>query len=295
VKSAGEPVAGGLVIVDKATGCTSHDVVARLRRLAGTRRVGHAGTLDPAATGVLICGVGRATRLLGHLLLAEKEYEATIQLGVTTSTDDAEGEVLTRRPVEGVTDADIAGNVAALTGAIDQVPSSVSAIKVGGVRAYARVRAGEDVHLAARRVTVHRFDVLERRGEQLELLDVVVNCTSGTYIRALARDLGEALGCGAHLTALRRTKVGSFSLAQAHTLTQLAEELTMLPLGEAVDAMFTRRDVDAADAMNLRHGRPLTPSGISGPVGVFDPDGQVLALVEDSREAARPLVVLLPA
>jgi tRNA pseudouridine55 synthase len=129
----------------------------------------------------------------------------------------------------------------------------------------------------------------------LELLDVVVNCTSGTYIRALARDLGEALGCGAHLTALRRTKVGSFSLAQAHTLTQLAEELTMLPLGEAVDAMFTRRDVDAADAMNLRHGRPLTPSGISGPVGVFDPDGQVLALVEDSREAARPLVVLLPA
>ncbi len=295
MKSAGEPVAGGLVIVDKATGCTSHDVVARLRRLAGTRRVGHAGTLDPAATGVLICGVGRATRLLGHLLLAEKEYEATIQLGVTTSTDDAEGEVLTRRPVEGVTDADIAGNVAALTGAIDQVPSSVSAIKVGGVRAYARVRAGEDVHLAARRVTVHRFDVLERRGEQLELLDVVVNCTSGTYIRALARDLGEALGCGAHLTALRRTKVGSFSLAQAHTLTQLAEELTMLPLGEAVDAMFTRRDVDAADAMNLRHGRPLTPSGISGPVGVFDPDGQVLALVEDSREAARPLVVLLPA
>ncbi len=295
MKAAGEPVAGGLVIVDKAAGCTSHDVVARLRRLAGTRRVGHAGTLDPAATGVLICGVGRATRLLGHLVLAEKEYEATIQLGVTTSTDDAEGEVLARRPVEGVTDADIARHVAALTGAIDQVPSSVSAIKVGGVRAYARVRAGEEVHLAARRVTVHRFDVLERRGEQLDQLEVVVACTSGTYIRALARDLGEALGCGAHLTALRRTKVGSFSLAQARTLEQLAAELTMLPLGEAVDAMFTRRDVDAADAMNLRHGRPLTPSGMSGPVGVFDPDGRVLALVEDSADAARPLVVLLPA
>jgi tRNA pseudouridine55 synthase len=298
VKDAGEPVAGGLVIVDKDSGCTSHDVVARLRRLASTRRVGHAGTLDPAATGVLVCGVGRATRLLGHLLLAEKEYEATIRLGVTTSTDDAEGEVLSRRPAAGVTDSDIAAQLPALTGPIDQVPSSVSAIKVGGVRAYTRVRAGEEVHLAPRRVTVHRFDVLARRGDEsdlLDLLDVVVTCSSGTYIRALARDLGEALGCGAHLTALRRTRVGSFSLEQSRTLEQLAADFVMLPLGEAVDAMFTRRDVDAVDAMNLRHGRPLAPSGVHGPVGVFDPDGQVLALVEDSDQAARPLVVLRPA
>ena len=287
-----EPIDGGLVIVDKDPGCTSHDVVARLRRIARTRKVGHAGTLDPMATGVLICGIGRATRLLGHLLLAEKEYTATIRLGVTTTTDDAEGEVLLTRPADAVTSEQIAAELPRLTGPIDQVPSSVSAIKVAGVRAYARVRAGEDVQLAARRVTVQRFEVLARRGDEL---DVVVTCSSGTYIRALARDLGEALGCGGHLTALRRTRVGGVTLDSAHTLEQLTEHLVLMPLGEAVDAMFTRRDVDAADATNLRYGRPLSATGIAGPVGVFDPDGQVLALVEDAEDAARPLVVLRPA
>jgi tRNA pseudouridine55 synthase len=291
-------MAGGLVVVDKAAGLTSHDVVARLRRIAGTRRVGHAGTLDPAATGVLVCGIGRATRLLGHLLLAGKEYEATVRLGVRTSTDDAEGEVLSTRPAVGITDEMIAAAVAGLTGTIQQVPSAVSAIKVGGVRAYARVRAGEDVQLAARQVTVERFDVLQRHGEDGEdgdALDVIVACSSGTYIRALARDLGELLGCGAHLTALRRTRVGSFTSGDAHTLEELGHELTLLPLGDAVGAMFTRREVDAAAAADIRYGRPLPPTGVPEPVGVFDSEGQVLALVQDADGLAKPLVVLHPA
>lgn len=292
MKAPAEPLSGGFVIVDKPAGLTSHDVVARLRRIAGTRRVGHAGTLDPAATGVLVCGIGRATRLLGHLLLAGKEYRATVQLGVRTSTDDAEGEVLAVRPTEGITGEMIAAGVARLTGDIEQVPSAVSAIKVGGVRAYARVRAGEDVQLAARQVTVERFDVLERRGDAL---DVAVACSSGTYIRALARDLGEILGCGAHLTALRRTRVGSFTVDDAHTLEDLGEQLTLLPLGDAVAAMFPRREVDDAGAADIRHGRPLPPSGVADPVGVFDAEGQVLALVQDADGLAKPLVVLHPA
>jgi tRNA pseudouridine55 synthase len=296
VKAREEPIDGGLVIVDKPPGLTSHDVVARLRRIARTRRVGHAGTLDPAATGVLVCGVGRATRLLGHLLLAEKEYDATIRLGLRTSTDDAEGEVLATRPAAGITDEQIAAGVASLTGEIQQVPSAVSAIKVGGVRAYARVRAGEDVELAARAVTVERFGILARRGDEL---DVHVSCSSGTYIRALARDLGELLGCGGHLTALRRTRVGPFTAEAARTLEQLEQELTLLPLGGAVAAMFARREVDAEAAAAIRHGRPLSPTGIAEPVGVFDGDGQVLALVQDTGSeagaVAKPLVVLHPA
>jgi tRNA pseudouridine55 synthase len=296
VKAPEEPIDGGLVIVDKPPGLTSHDVVARLRRIAGIRRVGHAGTLDPAGTGVLVCGVGRATRLLGHLLLAEKEYDATIRLGVRTSTDDAEGEILATRPAAGITDEQIAAGVASLTGEIQQVPSAVSAIKVGGVRAYARVRAGEDVELAARPVTVERFDLLQRTGDEL---DVHVACSSGTYIRALARDLGEVLGCGGHLTALRRTRVGPFTAEAARTLEQLQQELTLLALGDAVAAMFARREVDAEAAAAIRHGRPLPPTGISAPVGVFDGDGQVLALVQDTGgeegAVAKALVVLHPA
>lgn len=286
----------GLLVVDKATGLTSHDVVARLRRIAATRKVGHAGTLDPDATGVLVCGVGRATRLLGHLLLAEKEYEATVMLGVSTTTDDAAGEVLQTHPAETITDDAIAAAIRPLTGAIEQVPSSVSAIKVNGVRAYARVRAGEAVELAARPVSVSRFDVLARRGCEL---DIAVTCSSGTYIRALARDLGQALGCGAHLTALRRTRVGPFTLDDAHTLEQLAasagEQLALMPLDHAVATLFPRRDADAEQAGDLRHGRPLPLSGRPGPVGVFGPDGEVLALVEDKDGMARPLVVLNPA
>jgi tRNA pseudouridine55 synthase len=269
----------GIVVVDKPAGWTSHDVVARVRRLAGTRKVGHAGTLDPMATGVLVLGVNRGTRLLGHLALTSKEYDATVRLGVTTTTDDAEGEVLVTEDATHVSDEAIAGVIAGLTGVIQQVPSSVSAIKVDGKRAYARVRAGEDVQLAARQVTVSRFDVLARRGADL---DVRVTCSSGTYIRALARDLGAALGVGAHLTALRRTRVGSFDLTSARTLDQLAEELTVVELAVAVAESFPRRDLTADEAVRLSHGQRLEDAGSpEGPLGAFAPDGSVVALVEE--------------
>jgi tRNA pseudouridine55 synthase len=217
----------GLVIVDKPGGMTSHDVVARIRRLAHTRRVGHAGTLDPMATGVLVIGIEKATRLLGHLMLTEKTYEATIRLGQSTSTDDAEGQPTgtALRPASGVTREALDTEVAALTGEILQVPSSVSAIKVNGQRAYKLTRAGEAPELAARPVTIYEFDVTAAH-EQGDFLDVdaTVRCSSGTYIRALARDLGAALGTGGHLTALRRTAVGPYNLAQAHTLKELEDQ-----------------------------------------------------------------------
>jgi tRNA pseudouridine55 synthase len=286
-------VEAGLVIVDKPAGMTSHDVVARLRRILHTRKIGHAGTLDPMATGVLVCGVERGTKLLGHLALDTKAYTGTIRLGAATTTDDAEGEVLSTADPSDVTDAAIAVEVAALTGPIDQVPSSVSAIKVNGQRAYARVRAGEQVVLAARPVTVSVLDVLARRGADL---DVVVECSSGTYVRALARDLGAGLGVGGHLTALRRTRVGPFTLAQARTLAELeAEPGLSLPLDEAVAVAFPRRDADPAEAADVAHGRPLPAAGVDGIQGVFDPDGHVLALVRDRDGHARPVVVLAPA
>jgi len=204
---------------------TSHDVVARIRRLAHTRRVGHAGTLDPMATGVLVIGVEKATRLLGHLMLTEKTYEATIRLGQSTSTDDAEGEPTGGRPARPVTRAALEGEIAKLTGDILQVPSSVSAIKVNGQRAYKLTRAGEAPELAARPVTVYEFRVTAVRavGDFLDV-DATVRCSSGTYIRALARDLGAALGTGGHLTALRRTAVGPYTLTQAHTLEELEDK-----------------------------------------------------------------------
>ena len=215
----------GLVIVDKPGGMTSHDVVARIRRLAHTRRVGHAGTLDPMATGVLVIGIEKATRLLGHLTLTEKTYEATIRLGQATSTDDAEGEPTGGSPATGITREALAEEIAKLTGEIRQVPSSVSAIKVNGQRAYKLTRAGEAPELAARPVTVYEFRVtaIRQEGDFLDI-DATIRCSSGTYIRALARDLGTALGTGGHLTALRRPVVGPYTLAQAHTLKELENQ-----------------------------------------------------------------------
>jgi tRNA pseudouridine55 synthase len=286
------PAPDGLLVVDKPAGWTSHDVVARCRRLAGTKKVGHAGTLDPMATGVLVLGVGRATRLLGHLALTDKAYDATIRLGTTTVTDDAEGDVVEQRDASGVCDDAIARALAALTGALSQVPSSVSAVKVGGVRSYARVRAGEQVELAARDVTVSRFALLGRRGDDL---DVTVECTSGTYVRALARDLGAALGVGAHLTALRRTRVGPFDLARARTLDELADHLQVVPLHDAVSAAFPRRELDDDEAVALSYGKRVAPSGRPGTLGAFAPDGRCVALIEDRDGAARPTVVFAPA
>jgi len=286
------------VIVDKPGGLTSHGVVSRMRRLAGTRRVGHAGTLDPMATGVLIIGVEKATRLLGHLALTEKEYTATIRLGQTTVTDDAEGEVTAAVPASGVTREAVDTGIAALTGPIAQVPSKVSAIKVNGVRSYTRVREGEDFELAARPVTVSSFTVQDMRraeavdpaGAAVEVvdLDVTVVCSSGTYIRALARDLGAGLGVGGHLTALRRTRVGPYGLDVARTLEQLEESFAVLPIEQAAAAAFPRWDADADQARLLGNGvRIELPALPAGPNAVFGPDGRFLALVEEDKGKAR--------
>lgn len=286
----------GLVIVDKPAGMTSHDVVARMRKLAGTRRVGHAGTLDPMATGVLVLGVGRATRLLGHLASAEKEYAATIRLGAATVTDDVEGDVIGGSDASVVTRSALDAEVAALTGEIQQVPSSVSAVKIGGVRSYRRVRAGEDVELAARAVVVSRFEVRDVRpaGPFLDV-DAVVECSSGTYVRALARDLGAALGVGGHLTALRRLRVGPYRVAEARTLDALAERLEVMSLEDAAASAFPRLDVDDETARSVSHGGPLPRTGLGpGPVAVFGPDGRLLSLVEDRGPRAKHLVVFPP-
>ncbi|WP_042435408.1 tRNA pseudouridine(55) synthase TruB [Streptacidiphilus anmyonensis] len=293
----------GLVIVDKPAGITSHTVVARIRRLAGTRKVGHAGTLDPMATGVLVVGSEKATRLLGHLALTTKTYEATIRLGQTTVTDDAEGEVTGSAAADAVTDEAIAAGVAKLTGAIEQVPSSVSAIKIDGKRSYARVREGEEVELAARPVTVSRFEVHARRdgvaedGTPVVDLDVTVDCSSGTYIRALARDLGADLGVGGHLTALRRTRVGAYGLDVAHTLEELEESFAdnVLPIADAAAAAFPRWDVDEKQARLLATGVRIDAPGmgVSEPIAVFDPEGRFLALIEERGGKAKSLAVFV--
>ena len=291
----------GLIVVDKPAGLTSHDVVARVRRLAGTRRVGHGGTLDPLATGVLLVGVQRATRLLGYITGSDKTYSATIRLGQSTVTDDAEGEVVTQTSARGVADEAVRAALLAFLGEIDQVPSSVSAIKVGGVRSHARVRAGVDVELPARRITISRLDMVAVRrvsGGQVVLdVDVDVACSSGTYVRAIARDLGSVLGVGGHLTALRRTAVGDFTLADAVTLEELEgrEDPVLLPLSAAAERLFARREADAVEAKVLRHGGPIEPIGLTGPYAVFAPDGGVIAIVTERDGRARPEVVLSPA
>ena len=286
----------GLVIVDKPAGWTSHDVVARTRRLAGTRKVGHAGTLDPMATGVLVLGVGRATRLLGHLQLADKEYLATIRLGESTVTDDAEGDLVGRVDASHLTLDVIEAAMLPLTGAIEQVPTAVSAIKVDGKRSYARVRAGESVDLVARPVTVSTFDALAMRvaGTVVDV-NVHVACSTGTYVRALARDVGAALAVGGHLTMLRRTRVGGFSLADARTLEALESELVLTPISDAARASFPSLDLDAAAAQEVRFGRKLLgfDLGGAGPTALFDPDGTFLALYEQRGPDARAVAVFV--
>jgi tRNA pseudouridine55 synthase len=279
----------GLVVVDKAPGMTSHDVVARVRRLAGTRKVGHAGTLDPMATGVLVLGVERATRLLGHLMLTEKAYDATVRLGVSTTTDDAEGEVVATTPASFHQPGLVEAEFLELVGDILQVPTAVSAIKVDGKRAYQRVRDGEQVELKARPVTIHSLVVHDQRvaGDWLDV-DISVRCSSGTYVRAIARDVGAALGVGGHLTALRRTAVGSFDLSAARTLEQLADDFAVLPIADAARASFASLDLDEEQAAHVRFGRALDlalPG--DGPHAVFAPDGQFLALYEQRGQQAR--------
>lgn len=290
------------MIVDKPQGWTSHDVVARMRRLAGTRKVGHAGTLDPMATGVLVIGINKATRLLTYIVGVSKTYSATIRLGQSTITDDAEGEVSAEADAGGVQDAALRDAVEQLTGNIEQVPSSVSAIKVNGQRSYARVRLGEKVELSARPVTVSRFSLDAIRpvpsgngaGECLDV-DVTVECSSGTYVRALARDLGAILQVGGHLTALRRRRVGPYTLEAALSLDQLAEEFRMLDIAAATRALLPARELSSAETAELSFGRRIRAGSDGQTTAAFAPDGSLTALLENEDDAARPVLVFAPA
>jgi len=289
----------GVLVIDKPAGWTSHQVVGRIRKLAGTRKVGHAGTLDPMATGVLVIGIGKATRLLGHLALTEKAYDATIRLGVSTVTDDADGEVIATAGAYGVTDCQIEAALAGLRGELMQVPSAVSAIKIDGVRSYAKVRSGQDVALAPRQVTISRLEVVGRRdvradGIAIIDLDVLVECSSGTYVRALARDLGSILRTGGHLTALRRTRVGPFSLEMAQTLYQAERELKIVPLEDVVRTSFATLTVTDMQASYIRNGRRLVDLILPDhTTALLDGTGHFLALYRQEGSDAVAEAVLV--
>lgn len=290
--------ASGLILIDKPAGWTSHDVVARTRKIAGTRKVGHAGTLDPMATGLLVIGFNKATRLLTYIVDTTKTYRATLRLGHNTTTDDADGDIIQTRLANAVTPDDIHEAIATLTGTIQQVPSSVSAIKIDGKRAYQRVRAGEEVDLPAREVTIHRFEVDDIRraddGKTIDL-DVEVECSAGTYIRALARDMGEALDTGGYLTALRRTAVGPYDVADAFTLEQLAHDFRYTDISEAAAKLFPTRTVTPAEATDLVHGRRIAATNHSALHAAQLTDGQVIALIADAERdenvEAKPEIV----
>jgi tRNA pseudouridine55 synthase len=288
--------ASGILLVDKAGGMTSHDVVARARRLLGTRKVGHAGTLDPMATGLLILGANASTRLLTYVVGLDKEYTATIRLGLATTTDDAEGDAIgDPADASGLTDAEITAAIEPLTGDISQRPSTVSAIKVDGKRAYALVRAGVEVELKARAVTVSAFEVLEVRRDALVGgipvvdVDVRVECSSGTYIRALARDLGAALGVGGHLTALRRTRIGPFAITEARPID---EEPDVIPPQDAAALLFPSVTLDETQAADLANGKrvALDAPDTPGPVAALAPGGTLIGLIAIVDGRARVLV-----
>ena len=288
-----------LLLVDKPAGMTSHDVVAVARRVLSVRKVGHAGTLDPMATGLLVLGVGAATRLLGHLSGSDKTYDATVRLGQSTVTDDAEGEVTVTTSAAGVGEDGVRAALAAQVGVLQQVPSSVSAVKVGGRRSYDRVRAGEEFELAARSVTVHRIDVhrIARTTPELVDVDVTVACSTGTYIRAIARDVGAALGVGGHLTALRRTSSGPFAIDRARPVEDAAGALAgsgsgpgVLALADAARAVFPARELSAEEAVAVGHGQRVPATGAAGLHAALAPDGRLVALVEDSGQVARVAV-----
>lgn len=281
----------GILVVDKPAGLTSHQVVGRARRALGTRKIGHAGTLDPMATGVLVLGVNRGTRLLGHLALSDKRYLATIRLGQSSTTDDAEGELTTVADASQLTLAQLDAAAASLRGSISQVPSTFSAIKVAGRRAYDLARRGEAPKLAARQVEVSLLDFASPRPHDGLLdVDAVIECSSGTYVRAIARDLGELLGVGGHLTRLRRERVGQFSLADA---VELDEGATMLSLAQAARRSFACLEVSDEIAAQIRVGRPLSLSVPAAPTGMISLAGELLALYQPSATGATPMAVLV--
>ncbi len=291
----------GILLIDKPAGITSHDVVARTRKRAGTRKVGHAGTLDPMATGLLVLGINNSTRLLTYLVGLDKEYFATIRLGSATNTDDADGEpieVADPARVDAIRGATVSAALGPLTGVISQVPSSVSAIRVDGKRAYTLVREGETVELAARSVTVSALEVLDSRREAgFYDLDVRVRCSSGTYIRAIARDLGAALGVGGHLTALRRSMIGPFSVADAAELESLDVAATLLSPAAIATVLFPVFALDSDQAVDLGHGKRLVaerPEGPPGPVAAIAPDGRLVGLLEFADGIGKPIINFAP-
>ncbi|OYN88236.1 tRNA pseudouridine(55) synthase TruB [Parenemella sanctibonifatiensis] len=286
----------GVVVIDKPAGLTSHQVVARLRRVLGLRKIGHAGTLDPMATGVLVCGIGRGTRLLGHLSGHDKGYAATIRFGITTSTDDAEGEIVQTPGAAGITGDDVVALLPRYRGDIHQIPSSVSAIKVNGKRAYALAREGEDVKLKARAVHIGRFELLEVRtadqdGVAVLDCDVQVDCSAGTYIRALARDLGADLGSGGHLTALRRIRSGPFTLDDAVALPEVDDQApALLGLAEVAARCFPVVDLTEEQLSWVQHGRAVPSLSLTG-ISALCHDGELVALYEPAEEAAVAVAV----
>jgi tRNA pseudouridine55 synthase len=285
----------GLVLIDKPTDWTSHDVVAKVRKAVGTKKVGHAGTLDPLATGLLVLGIESGTKLLTFLVGADKTYLATIRLGVSTVSDDSQSEILTTATPEAlalVSPELIEREMAKLTGVISQRPSSVSAIKVDGKRAYDLVRAGEEVKLKSREVTVSAFELLasSKSSEGFIDLEVKVDCSSGTYIRALARDLGEALGVGGHITALRRTKVGSFEVSDANSITDL-ENLKLTSLAKAASDLFPAISLSAQQVTDLVHGKRLSEFSASSLIAGLSPSGQLVAVLEPAGSGLKSVVV----
>ncbi len=292
-----DPLAtSGIVVVDKPAGLTSHDVVARLRRFFGTRKVGHAGTLDPMATGVLVAGIERGTKLLAHLVAEDKVYKTTIRLGASTTTDDAEGDVVDTHDASGVSEDAIRAEVAKLTGEIMQVPSKVSAIKIDGRRAHELVRAGEEVDIPARPVTIHAFELGEiRRHEGVIDVDARVHCSTGTYVRSLGRDLGAALGVGGHLIALRRHRVGSFSLDDARTLDELETDAQLsLSMDDALTRAWPVLDVTDNEYAALSMGKWLEPRGLQGVHAAVGPDGRAVALVKEQGKRLATVFVARP-
>ena len=279
----------GFVIIDKPAGVTSHDVVAKLRKTLGTKQVGHAGTLDPMATGVLVLGVNKATKFLQYITQGRKAYHAQIRLGQVTTSDDAQGEITSTSDTSNVSDQEIRDFLATQIGSIMQVPTKVSAIKINGQRAYDLVREGKEVDIPARQIDIYKLDVIEiKRGEFLDI-EISVECSAGTYIRSIARDLGHSLGVGGHLISLRRSLVAPFSLSDCSGL----ESPEIRPLASEISKVMRVRDVDLQEVKELSFGRALSASSTDGPVVALAPDGQVAAILENREHGAQPVAVFI--
>ena len=280
----------GFVIIDKPAGITSHDVVVRLRRALGTKRIGHAGTLDPMATGVLVLGINNATKFLEYIVQGRKRYQGTIRLGQSTTTDDREGEIISSTAPTGVSDEQIRTELTRFVGTIMQAPSAVSAIKVDGKRAYERVRSGEEIELPEREITIHSIDILTINRGQFIDIEIDVACSAGTYIRAIARDLGRRLGVGGHLTALRRSEVAPFTIADCTDL----DQPSIIPLAEGLDAVMKSRVVTPEEIVELRFGRAINASEFPEAGIALSAEGEVIAIIENREQRARPITVFNP-